>query len=173
MTHVSTPFGVPCEQKSLPLPPGEVSEQSEDGEGRHVKKICQWHIFSVDLSGYAAVASILVCTASSFSSDRGSYAAAASIRICTASSRLPSQSPTVTALPKGEPRVCAPLYRRIPRRHEAVRPYNRLPYPRLVLALSFRARDRRHWCGNPFSLSCQPAALGRHLPLPLRGKGAI
>ena len=27
--------------------------------GRHVKKICQWHIFSVDLSGYAAVASIL------------------------------------------------------------------------------------------------------------------
>ncbi len=26
---------------------------------RHVKKICQWHIFSVDLSGYAAVASIL------------------------------------------------------------------------------------------------------------------
>ena len=34
---------------------------------RHVKKICQWHIFSVDLSGYAAVASILVCTAPSFS----------------------------------------------------------------------------------------------------------
>ena len=26
----------------------------------------------------------------------------------------PSQSPAVTALPKGEPRVCAPLYRRIP-----------------------------------------------------------
>ena len=26
---------------------------------RHVKKICQWHIFSVDLSGYAAVASFL------------------------------------------------------------------------------------------------------------------
>ena len=34
---------------------------------RHVKKICRWHIFNVDLSGYAAVASILVCTASSFS----------------------------------------------------------------------------------------------------------
>ena len=27
--------------------------------GRHVKKICQWHIFSIDLSGYAAVASFL------------------------------------------------------------------------------------------------------------------
>ena len=26
----------------------------------------------------------------------------------------PSQSPTVTALPEGEPRVCAPLHRRIP-----------------------------------------------------------
>ena len=26
---------------------------------RHVKKICQWHIFSVDLSGYAAVVSFL------------------------------------------------------------------------------------------------------------------
>ncbi len=26
----------------------------------------------------------------------------------------PSQSPAVTALPKGEPRVCTPLYRRIP-----------------------------------------------------------
>ena len=36
-------------------------------------KICQWHIFSVDLSGYAAVASILVCTAPSFSSGLGSY----------------------------------------------------------------------------------------------------
>ena len=39
----------------------------------------------------------------------------------------PSQSPAVTALPKGEPRICAPLYRRIPRRREAVRPCNRLP----------------------------------------------
>ena len=46
---------------------------------RHVKKICRWHIFSVDLSGYAAVASIPVYTAPSFSSDRGGYAAAASI----------------------------------------------------------------------------------------------
>ena len=52
-------------------------------------------------------------------------------------------------LPKGEPRVCAPLYRRIPRRREAVRPYNRLPYLRLILALSFRASDRCHWRGNP------------------------
>ena len=38
--------------RPLPLPLGEVAERSEDGEGRHVKKICQWHIFSVDLSGY-------------------------------------------------------------------------------------------------------------------------
>ena len=44
---------------------------------RHVKKICQWHIFSVDLSGYAAVASFLVCTASSFSPDLSGYAAVA------------------------------------------------------------------------------------------------
>ena len=58
----------------------------------------------------------------------------------------------MTALPKGEPRVCAPLYRRIPRRREAVRPYNRLPYLRLILALSFRASDRRHWRGNPSPL---------------------
>ena len=43
---------------------------------RHVKKICRWHIFSVDLSGYAAVASIPVYTAPSFSSDHGGYAAA-------------------------------------------------------------------------------------------------
>ena len=56
----------------------------------------------------------------------------------------PSQSPAVTALPKGEPRVCAPLYRRIPRRREAVRPYNRLPSVRPVFSLSFRASDRCH-----------------------------
>ena len=77
----------------LPLPSGEVAERSEDGEGRHVKKtrrcrhvkkICQWHIFSVDL---------------------GSYAAVASIRTYTALSWIPSQSPSVTALPKGEPRA--------------------------------------------------------------------
>ena len=37
------------------------------GGRRGVKKTCRWHIFSVDLSGYAAVASILVCTALSFS----------------------------------------------------------------------------------------------------------
>ncbi len=30
---------------------------------RHVKKICRWHIFSVDLGGYAAVASIWICAA--------------------------------------------------------------------------------------------------------------
>ena len=27
---------------------------------RHVKKICQWHIFSADLGGYAAVAAIWI-----------------------------------------------------------------------------------------------------------------
>ena len=92
-----------CRGQPLPLPLGEVAERSEDGEGRHVKKICQWHIFSVDLSGYAAVASILVCTASSFSSDLGGYAAVASILVYTALSWIPSQSPAVTALPTGEP----------------------------------------------------------------------
>ena len=104
-----------CRTSCVPFPQGiphvalgEVAERSEDGEGRNVKKTCQWHIFSVDLSGYAAVASILVCTASSFSSDLGSYAAVASIRTYTALSWIPSQSPTVTALPKGEPRVCTP-----------------------------------------------------------------
>ena len=35
-------------------------------------------------------------------------------------------------------------------RGSAVRPYNRLPYLRLILALSFRASDRCHWRGNPF-----------------------
>ena len=40
---------------------------------RHVKKICQWHIFSVDRGSYAAAASILVCTALSFSPDLGGY----------------------------------------------------------------------------------------------------
>ena len=126
----------------MPLPLGEVAERSEDGEGRHVKKICQWHIFSVDLSGYAAVASILVCTAPSFSlrsrrlypvavpkislrhlsrrnfdrchsfavlylppAAHSSLPAAASILVCTAPSWIPSQSPTVTALPRGEPRA--------------------------------------------------------------------
>ena len=78
--------------RPLALPLGEVAERSEDGEGgnvkktcrcRHVKKICQWHIFSVNLSGYAAVASI---------------------RTYTTLSWMPSQSPAVTALPKGEAR---------------------------------------------------------------------
>ena len=36
----------------------------------------------------------------------------------------------------------------------AVRPYNRLPYLRLILALSFRASDRRHWRGNPSPFLC-------------------
>ena len=109
--HLASPLGVPREHP-LPLPLGEVAERSEGGEGRHVKKtcrcrhvkkICQWHIFSVDRGGYAAVASFLVCTASSFSPDRGGYAAEASILVCTAPSWIPSQSPAVTALPTGEP----------------------------------------------------------------------
>ena len=50
----------------LPLPLGEVAEQSEDGEGRHVKKTCRWHVFSVDLGSYAAVASILNLKALSY-----------------------------------------------------------------------------------------------------------
>ena len=41
----------------------------------------------------------------------------------------------MTALPKGEPRVCAPLYRRIPRRREAVRPYNTTVYRTCALSL--------------------------------------
>ena len=66
----------------------------------------------------------------------------------------PSQSPAVTALPEGEPRVCAPLYRRIPRRREAVRPYNRLPYLRLILALSFRASAHTGVGIRPPPFSC-------------------
>ena len=76
-------------QHPLPLPLGEVAERSEDGEGRNVNKTCRWHIFSSDLGGYVAVASILVCTVPSW---------------------MPSQSPAVTALPKGEPRVCTLLH---------------------------------------------------------------
>ena len=121
-----------CRGQPLPLPSGEVAERSEDGEGRnvkktcrcrHVKKICQWHIFSVDLSGYAAVASILVCTASSFSSDLSGYAAVASIRTYTALSWIPSQSPAVTALPKGEPRE-----------GQSPSPTESLPHPSLASA---------------------------------------
>ena len=63
--------------------------------------------------------------------------------------------------PKGRAKGLSPLYRRIPRRREAVRPYIRLPYLRLILALSFRASDRRHWRGNPF-----PAPVGAEHPSP-------
>ena len=121
-----------CRGQPLPLPLGEVAERSEDGEGRnvkktcrcrHVKKICQWHIFSVDLSGYAAVASILVCTASSFSSDLSGYAAVASIRTYATLSWMPSQSPAVTALPKGEPRE-----------GQSPSPTESLPHPSLASA---------------------------------------
>ena len=40
------------------------------------------------------------------------------------------------------------------RADRAVRPYNRLPYLRLILALSFRASDRCHWRGNPSPFLC-------------------
>ena len=97
--------------RPLALPLGEVAERSEDGEGgnvkktcrcRHVKKICQWHIFSVNLSGYAAVASI---------------------RTYTTLSWMPSQSPAVTALPKGEPRE-----------GQSPSPTESLPHPSLASA---------------------------------------
>ena len=45
-------------------------------------------------------------------------------------------------------------FRIIFRADRAVRPYNRLPYLRLILTLSFRASDRRHWRGNPFPFLC-------------------
>ena len=45
--------------------------------------------------------------------------------------------------------------------------------PNTAQRCHFRASDRRHWRGNPFFLSRHPAAKGRHLPLPLCGKGAI
>ena len=60
----------------------------------------------------------------------------------------------MTALLKGEPRVFAPLYRRIPWRREAVRPYNRLPYLRLILALSFRASAHTGVGIRPPPFSC-------------------
>ena len=69
----ATPCG-PFPQGIPHVASGEVAERSEDGKGRHVKKICQWHIFlTCRLSGYAAVASFLVCTASSFSVDLSGY----------------------------------------------------------------------------------------------------
>ena len=56
------------------------------------------------------------------------------------------------------------------RADRVVRPYNRLPYLRLILALSFRASDR---CHLAYLSAPPPAAKGRYLPLPLCGKGAI
>ena len=54
----------------------------------------------------------------------------------------------MTALPKGEPRVCDPLYKRIPRRREAVRPYApSTERPPCFFSVIPRARSAR---GNPF-----------------------
>ena len=141
-----------CRGQPLPLPSGEVAERSEDGEGRNVKKTCQWHIFSVDLSGYAAVASILVCTASSFSSDLSGYAAVASIRTYTTLSWMPSQSPAVTALPKGEPRACTPLHSMKMERIGADTLHE--------LFSTIRQLD-----GTPLSLIQTSAAYGRRFPV--------
>ena len=150
---------VSCRTSCVPFPQGiphvalgEVAERSEDGEGRHVKKICQWHIFSVDLSGYAAVASFLVCTALSFSSDLGGYAAVASIRTYTALSWMPSQSPAVTALPKGEPRACTPLHSMKMERIGADTLHE--------LFSTIRQLD-----GTPLSLIQTSAAYGRRFPV--------
>ena len=91
----AAPYTRPTDTRRTPAPPlgvvprrGPRPPHGRLGRGRnvkktcrcrHVKKTCRWHVFSVDLSGYAAVASILVCTALPFSSDRGGCAAAASI----------------------------------------------------------------------------------------------
>ena len=98
--------------------------------------------------------------------------------------------------PKGRAKVCAPLYRRIPRRDRAVRPYapsterppcffsvipraqrargNPFPAPAGAESPPPSVREVAHRArGNPFSFLFRPAAKGRHLPLPLCGKGAI
>ena len=54
-----------------------------------------------------------------------------------------------------------PRQRRGIRGDVGIAPYNRLPYPCLVLTLSFRASDRRHWRGNP-----SPAPAGAASPRP-------
>ena len=98
---------------------------------RHVKKICQWHIFSVNLSGYAAVASI---------------------RTYTTLSWMPSQSPAVTALPKGEPRACTPLHSMKMERIGADTLHE--------LFSTIRQLD-----GTPLSLIQTSAAYGRRFPV--------
>ena len=104
------------------------------------------------LRKHAAVASFLVCTASSFSPDLGSYAAVASIRTYTALSWIPSQSPAVTALPKGEPRACTPLHSMKMERIGADTLHE--------LFSTIRQLD-----GTPLSLIQTSAAYGRRFPV--------
>ena len=56
------------------------------------------------------------------------------------------------------------------RADRVVRPHNRLPTLHFVPDLSFRGREAPVGIRSPFHIN---DGLGRHLPLPLRGKGAI
>ena len=73
-----------------------------------------------------------------------------------------------------EPRPYAPstdnLCVYVTGRTESSAPTLRLPHLRLILALSFRGREAPVGIRSPFHIN---GGLGRHLPLPLRGKGAI
>ena len=97
---------------------------------RHVKKICRWHIFSVDLGGYAAVASILVSTApprlAHFPVGR-------------------AESPAPTNILRGFS-VGADNEHSGAKRKQVPLGY---PPPFVDPPLSFRTSDRCHWCGNP------------------------
>ena len=98
--------------------------RAQRGRRGSTLKICQWHIFSVDLSGYAAVASILFCTAPSFSVDLGSYAAVASIWVFTVPLRRQALSVTFgDSSPKGRAKGgAAPATDRISVGRPALRP---------------------------------------------------
>ena len=64
-----------------------------------------------------------------------------------------------------------PRQRRGIRGDVGIAPYARLPHLHLALALSFRASAHTGvGIRSPFHIN---GGLGRHLPLPLRGKGAI
>ena len=75
----------------------------------------------------------------------------------------------MTALPKGEPRVCAPLYRRIPRRREAVRPttvyrtcaVSLLCHSEPVLTLAWESVPRARRRGIPLASLCEGGSAKR------------
>ena len=81
----------------LPLPLGEVATRSVDGEGRHVKKICRWHIQAVEKAchcepvrrlAWQSVGALRKHACGMFlASDLGGYAAVASILFFAALSR--------------------------------------------------------------------------------------